>query len=65
LVDLAKNVGPRQAAAGAEAAVVAKRAATDSNRAIDIGAGKSCVDADLLYAATKSLPKVKITGKVG
>ena len=61
LIDLAKNARPRQPAAGAETAVVAKRAATRRDRAVHIGAGKTGVDADLLHPPAKPLPQEEIT----
>ena len=64
LVDLAANAGPRQPAAGAEAAVVAERAAAGGHGAVDIRAGEAGVDADFLHPPPKPLPKMKVAGKV-
>src|SRR4029079_16734019 len=55
LIDLPANAQPRQPAAGAETTVIAERATTDGNGAIDIRASKASVDADLLHAAAKPL----------
>jgi hypothetical protein len=55
----------REASARAEAAVVAESAATSSDGAIDVGASKASVDANLLHSDAESLPKVKIGGKIG
>jgi hypothetical protein len=51
-------------AARAEAAVVAKRAATLGYGAIDIGAGKFGVEADLLDTSPESSPEVGTVGIV-
>ena len=60
LIDLAKNTCPRQPAARAETAIVAKRAAAGRNRAVHIGTSKSGIDADLLHASAKTLPEEEI-----
>jgi hypothetical protein len=60
LIDLAKNTRPRQPAARAETAIVAKRAAARCHRAVHIGASKSGIDADLLYASAKTLPQEEV-----
>ena len=65
LVDLAANAGPRQTAAGAEAAIVAKRAAAGGNAAVDVGASKAGIDADLLHADAEPLAKLEIRGEIG
>src|SRR5262245_4571910 len=53
------------AAAGAEAAVVAERAAAGGNGAIDIRASESCIQAHFLHAlAAKLLPQKKAVGMV-
>ena len=54
-VDLVANRAARQAAAGAETAVVAKHAAAGGHRAIDVGAGESGVEADLLDPLAESV----------
>ena len=65
LVDLAADAGARQPAAGAEAAVVAERAAAGGNGAVDIGAGKAGIDADLLDPPAEPLAKMEICGEIG
>jgi hypothetical protein len=60
LIDLAKNTRPWQPAAGAETAIVAKRAAARCDRTVHIGASKSGIDADLLHASAKTLPEEEI-----
>ena len=64
LIDLAEDARARQPAAGAEAAVVAKRAATGRNCAVHIGAGKTGVDANLLHPAAEPLPKEEVARKI-
>ncbi len=64
LIDLAANAGAWQSAAGAEAAVIAKRAAPRRYRAVHIGAGKAGIDADLLYPPAKTLPEEEVAGEV-
>jgi len=64
-VDLVRNGHAREAAAGAEAAVVAKDAATDGDGAINVGAGEAGVDADFVDQVAEPLPKVKVVTVVG
>src|SRR5262249_34198085 len=64
LIDLADDAGAGKPTAGAEAAVVAESAASGGNAAVDIGAGKTCVDADLLNTDAKPLPQMKICRKI-
>ena len=65
LVDLPADAGAGQPAAGAEAAVVAERAAAGGDGAIDVGAGEAGVDADLLHPPAEPLAKMKVAGEVG
>ena len=65
LVDLPADAGPGQPAAGAEAAVVAECAAAGGDRAIDVGAGKTGVDADLLHPPAKPLAEEEIARVIG
>ena len=55
LVDLVKNFLLRQPATGTKTAVITKSATTDRNRSIDIWAGETGIDADLLDAVPKSV----------
>ena len=64
LVDLLANGLPRQPPAGAEAAVVAKRAAAGGHGAVDVGAGEACVDADLLHPAAKAATQKAVVAAV-
>jgi len=57
IVELAADPEARQAAAGAEAAVVAKGAATDGDGSIDVGTGEAGIEADFLDAAAELLPE--------
>lgn len=63
-VDLLENVLPRQSSARAEAAVVAKGAPSQRNRAIDIGARETGIDTYSLDPKSKNLAKVKTVPKV-
>ena len=65
LIDLAKNTRARQPAAGTEAAVVTKSAATGRYRTVYIGAGKTGIDADLLHPSAKTLLEKEITRVIG
>ena len=66
VVELRQNVlRLRHPAAGAEAAVVAERAAADGHRAIDVGASEAGVEADFLHAAaTELLTQKEVIRKV-
>jgi hypothetical protein len=64
LIDLPSNASPWQPSAGAEAAIIAKSAAAGGHCAVDIGAGKAGVDADLLDAAAKTLPQGEIACEI-
>ena len=65
VINLVADADPGQPAAGAEAPVVAESAAAEGYRAVDIGAGKTGIDADFLDAATKSLAQVKVARIIG
>ncbi len=55
LVDLSADICPRQSAAGAEAAIVAKGAAALGNGPVDVRAGEARVEADFLNPRAKQL----------
>jgi hypothetical protein len=61
LIDLAADAGPRQTAAGAEASIVAERAAPRGYGAIDIWAGEAGIDADFLNPSAKTLSEKETT----
>jgi len=63
-IELIEDRAFGQAAAGAKTAVIAKRASTDGNRAIDVGAGKASIDAYSLDAMPKKHPQVIIIGVI-
>ncbi len=52
------------AAAGAEAAVVAKRAAPRGHRAVDVGTGEAGVDAHLLHPAAEPPPQIAVVAVI-
>lgn len=55
LFDLVKNFLLWEPATGTETAIIAKSATTDRDRSIDIWAGETRIDADLLDTVPKSL----------
>ena len=56
LVDLAVNICPREAATGAEAAIVAKYTATSCYGAIDVRTSESGIDAHFLHPKAEPAP---------
>src|SRR5262245_36521933 len=60
VVELVEDVLTADAAAGAETAVVAKRAAADGDLAIDVGAGKAGVEAHFLHTLVPELLPEKV-----
>ncbi len=64
LVDLTADVLTGDAAAGTEAAIVAKRASSRCDRAVYIRAGEPRVDADPLHSSSKGLLQEETIGKV-
>ncbi len=63
-VDLIADMLFGQTSAGAEAAIVAKHATTDGDGAIDIGTGKSRINADPLDTVPKNPFQVVVVGKI-
>ena len=62
-VDLLRDFTARDTPARAETAVVAKRAATNGDRAVDIGTRKSRINTDLLNAMPEQLSQIEVIRK--
>jgi hypothetical protein len=63
-VDLIADMLFGQTSAGAEAAIITKHTATDRDRAVDVGTGKSRVDTDPLDAVPKRSLEVVVVRKI-
>ena len=64
LIDLPEDARPRQAAAGAETAIVAEGASPLGDGPVDIGASEPGVHADLLNSQAELLAQEMIVGVV-
>jgi hypothetical protein len=64
MIDLIMDGLPRNAATGAKAAIIAKRAATNGNSPVDIGASEAGIDTYFLDAISKLIPQKGIVRKV-